>query len=50
MILHGVKLTNNLLGAGYTNRPEEAQNGGYVVFSHVSLETHVKSNMLNFPF
>ena len=33
MILQGVKLTIQPLGVGYANRPEKAQNGGYVAFS-----------------
>ena len=35
MILQTVKPTIQPLGIGYANRPKKAQNGGYVVFSHI---------------
>ena len=35
MILQGVKLTIQPLGVGYANRPKNAPNGGYVVFSRI---------------
>ena len=35
MILQGVKLTIQPLGVGYANRPQKAQDGGYVAVSPI---------------
>ena len=35
MILQGVKLTIQPLGAGYANRPKKAKMGGYVASSPI---------------